>query len=53
MVTIQNAVSPYTTQCLTCGAEWLPEPTRSGPNRGQHTDNSLQKAAETHTCEPK
>jgi hypothetical protein len=47
-MTNQNALPPYTTRCLRCGKEWVPEPTKSGPNKGQHTDASLQKSSDQH-----
>lgn len=47
---VQDALPPYTMRCLTCGRSWEPEPAKSGPNKGQHTDASLNRAAHDHTC---
>jgi hypothetical protein len=51
-MTIQQATPPYTIRCLRCGEEWLPEPAKSGPNKGQHTDSTLQKSSDNHKCKP-
>jgi hypothetical protein len=39
---------PHLMTCRTCGMEWDPKPTRQGPNKGQHTDASLDRAAKDH-----
>lgn len=52
MATLQQATPPYTTRCLDCGVTWFPKPAKSGPNKGKHTDASLQREADEHgrTC---
>jgi hypothetical protein len=45
---VQDALPPHTMECWSCGKAWTPEPSRSGPSKGQHTDSSLQRSADDH-----
>ena len=47
---VQDAVPPYTMTCKRCGLSWEPEPAKSGPHKGEHTDASLNRAAHDHRC---
>jgi hypothetical protein len=42
---------PYTFRCVVCGRSWEPEPAKSGKNKGQHTDHSLNASAVKHFLE--
>lgn len=53
MSIVQNAIPPYTMRCSKCGKEWEPAPAKSGPQKGQHTDASLQRANDDHYKECK
>jgi len=45
---VQDAQPPHTMECWSCGKKWTPTPSRSGPSKGQHTDASLDRAANDH-----
>lgn len=46
----QLAIAPYTMRCHNCGVSWEPEPAKSGPSKGEHTEASLNRAAHDHRC---
>lgn len=46
----QNAQPPYTMTCLRCGQSWDPEPVKTGPTKGEHTDHSFNKSIHDHRC---
>jgi len=52
-VIVQSGIPPYRMRCTLCGAVWDPDPAKSGPNKGAHTESSLDRAATDHyaTCE--
>lgn len=49
---VQEATPPYRMECWSCGKAWTPTPAKSGPNKGRHTDASLDRDANDHftTC---
>lgn len=47
---VQDAMPPFTMRCMKCGVSWEPEPAKSGPHKGEHTDSSLNRAAQEHRC---
>ena len=47
---VQQATPPYTSRCLNCGLSWEPEPAKSGPQKGRHTESSLNRNAQDHRC---
>ncbi|MCU0297314.1 MAG: hypothetical protein MUF33_02200 [Candidatus Nanopelagicales bacterium] len=51
-VIVQAGLPPHRMECWSCGKGWNPEPAKTGPNKGQHTDASLDRSADDHfrTC---
>lgn len=49
---VQSGMPPYTMECWSCGKQFQPVPAKSGPNKGQHTESSLDRSADDHwrTC---
>lgn len=45
---VQYATPPYVMMCRTCGKQWTPAPSRSGKNKGQVTDSTLDRSAADH-----
>jgi hypothetical protein len=51
-VIVQDGLPPHRMECWSCGKAFTPTPAKSGPNKGTHTDSSLDRAANEHwsTC---